>query len=374
MQKHSFELARYLGRQGVKVDLYAAVPADQITRAWREPLYDEPSPNVTARFVARPTLPYFPTHYLLGSKVISTRLLEAYEAAAPSDFLYAQGFTAWAALDRKRQGAKLPPIGINQHGLEMYQRVATQRGWVEQRLLQPYVQKQMRQADVALSLGGGLSGILQRIGVPAPHIIESPNGIGAEWVSEGPTPAHAKRRLVFVGRYERRKGIEELQQALDRLADRADQFEMQFVGPIPEELQMKAPHVHYWGMVREPARLREILRGADVLVCPSHAEGMPTVILEAMASGLAVLATRVGAVDAMVDDSCGWLIEAGDPEQLTTALTDVLACSAEALQARKTAAFTRVDQYLWPQVAATTCSNIEAWMAREAVPMLDFVH
>ena len=99
MQKHSYELARYLGAMGVQVDLYAALPPDQMVRAWREPLYQEPVSGVTVRFVARPELLYFPTHYLLGSKIISQRLLDAYCAAERADFLYAQGFTPWTSKD-----------------------------------------------------------------------------------------------------------------------------------------------------------------------------------------------------------------------------------------------------------------------------------
>ena len=365
MQKHSYELARALGALGVRVDLYAALPAGQMVEAWRRPLYDALSPNVTPRFVARPEMPYFPTHYLLSSKIIAQRLLEAYEAAEKADFLYVQGFTGWAALHKKERGADLPPIGVNLHGLEMYQRPASQRSWMEQRLLRPYVRKHMLQADAALCLGGGLNDILQEIGVPARRIVESPNGVGKEWLSEGPTEAGQKRRLVFVGRYERRKGIEELQEALERLAHQEGRFEMHFVGPIPEQLQVKAPHVRYWGMVRQPEALRGILRSADVLVCPSHSEGMPTVILEAMASGLAVLATRVGAVDAMVDGTCGWLLEPGDSDELTAALNDALTCSDETLQSKKNAAVARVEKFLWPRVAETTLANVQEWLARQ---------
>ncbi len=371
LQKHSYELARALGRQGVQVDLYAAVPHDQVTEAWRKGLYDAPEPNVTVRFVARPAPPYFPGHYLWQSREISHRLLDAYLAAEPADFLYTQGFTGWAALDHPERKTMLPPIGVNQHGLEMYQRVASNRGWLEQRLLRPAVTRHLRQADVALSLGGGLGNIIRLAGTEAFRVIESPNGVGEEWMADHPSEPHTPRRLVFVGRYERRKGVEELHEALTALDASGSPYEMQFVGPIPDEMRLSHPQVKYWGMVREPEKLRGILREADILVCPSYSEGMPTVILEAMASGLAILATQVGAVDAMVDDTCGWMLRPSDAEALASALRAAVTCSDADLQQKKQHALDRVRaRYLWPQVAATTRQNIERWLNKHAEKQL----
>ncbi len=65
----------------------------------------------------------------------------------------------------------------------------------------------------------------------------------------------------------------------------------------------------------------QLLRGFDVFALPSQAEGTPLTILEAMAAGLPVVATRVGGVaDMVIDGDTGALVEPGDPEGLALAL------------------------------------------------------
>jgi len=69
----------------------------------------------------------------------------------------------------------------------------------------------------------------------------------------------------------------------------------------------------------------DILRGLDVFVLPSQAEGISNAILEAMATGLPVVATAVGGnPDLVVDGSTGRLVEAGNPNALADVLAEYL--------------------------------------------------
>src|SRR5690606_31562954 len=79
-------------------------------------------------------------------------------------------------------------------------------------------------------------------------------------------------------------------------------------------------------------KLKQILREYDVLVCPSHSEGMPNVILEAMASGLAVVATDVGAVNLMVSEKNGWLLPKVEVNLLTETLKQICNMDKQTLQ------------------------------------------
>ena len=80
--------------------------------------------------------------------------------------------------------------------------------------------------------------------------------------------------------------------------------------------------VHGW-QARE--RVRDLMGTAHVLVLASHAEGQPLVVLEAMARGLAVVATSVGGVPELVDDGrTGLLVPPRDPDALAAALRRVL--------------------------------------------------
>ena len=75
--------------------------------------------------------------------------------------------------------------------------------------------------------------------------------------------------------------------------------------------------------------IRSIYAAADILVSPSFGEGMSNVVAEAMASGLGVIATRVGDNEALIG-SAGWLVRAGDRKELEAAL--LAAASANLLE------------------------------------------
>ena len=88
-------------------------------------------------------------------------------------------------------------------------------------------------------------------------------------------------------------------------------------------------------------------RKCDVLVCPSHSEGMPTVILEAMASGLAIIATNVGAVKEQIKGN-GWLLASISSEKLTEALIKCCQCEETQLSDFKKASIKLVsEKFLW---------------------------
>lgn len=76
--------------------------------------------------------------------------------------------------------------------------------------------------------------------------------------------------------------------------------------------------VHFLGWREDVPRL---LRAATMLVLPSHSEGMPRIVMEAMSLGIPVAATRVGAIPELLEDgAAGWLIEVDDDAALANAI------------------------------------------------------
>ncbi len=359
MQKHAYYLAKHLARAGARVDLYHVRPPDA-------PAVDEAAlftpdewANLRLFAVDRAPARRFPGHYVWESLQSSAALWEALKGRLEVDFIYAQGFAGWETIRQKRQGAAIPPVGVNFHGFEMWQKPASLHARLEQWLLRPFVRWNVEHADVALLLGRSLATVFAKTGVVPRHFVESPNGVTADWLAADKHEAQATVRFVFIGRYERRKGIEELHQVVARLApDHA--FHIDFVGPIPPALQLQSKHVTYRGAIRDEEVMRGILREADVLVCPSYAEGMPTVILEAMASGLAVIATDVGAVGDLVDPDTGWMIPPGDTDALARVLVEVLHAPASIDAKRRTGQERIRQSYLWNTVARDTLKRIEA--------------
>ena len=100
----------------------------------------------------------------------------------------------------------------------------------------------------------------------------------------------------------------------------------------------------------------------DVLVCPSLAEGVPTVVLEGMASGLATVATDVGATCELTGSDNGWLIKPHSAEALRNALGEALRLETARLEAKRRASLERVKSHLWPRVAEDTLRNIKGFL------------
>jgi glycosyltransferase involved in cell wall biosynthesis len=141
--------------------------------------------------------------------------------------------------------------------------------------------------------------------------------------------------VAFVGRLTCDKGIPELVEAFLLLSNRFPDLRLLLVGcfededPLPVEtrrnLQMHS-HVIFAGAVRDTPAYYAI---ADVVVLPSHREGLPTVILEAQAAGKPVVgATATGIVDVVVDGETGLLFPVGDVPALTKALARLIGDNA----------------------------------------------
>ena len=131
--------------------------------------------------------------------------------------------------------------------------------------------------------------------------------------------------VLYVGRFAGSKGLGELLGAWPRIAARFD-AECVLCGFVPYNDPYPIPsgieRVTVRGWTSQPELL---YRAADVFVQPSHVEGMSNALLEALASGLPVVATTVGAAPQMVEDGVdGLLVPPGDPDALAGALARLL--------------------------------------------------
>ncbi len=136
-----------------------------------------------------------------------------------------------------------------------------------------------------------------------------------------------RRELLFLGMVWKEKGIDELLTALSLpvMAGAAWHLTIAGIGHIPHYQERArqlriADRVAFvgWTDANETQRL---LERADILVLPSHFECFPMAVVEAMAHGLAIVVTPVGAVqEAITDEETGLLVPVGDSDGLGRAI------------------------------------------------------
>jgi colanic acid/amylovoran biosynthesis glycosyltransferase len=159
---------------------------------------------------------------------------------------------------------------------------------------------------------------------------------------EGPFPrAPAAPRLVCLGRLSAEKGQLLLVEAATLLAAKGLPFQLTLVGDGPMRGAIEAlvrdrglgDRIRLTGSI-STERLRAELLDARALVLPSFAEGLPMVIMEAMALRRPILTTWIAGIPELVRDGIdGWLFPAGSVEALAAAMEDCLSRSVEELWA-----------------------------------------
>jgi colanic acid/amylovoran biosynthesis glycosyltransferase len=175
-------------------------------------------------------------------------------------------------------------------------------------------------------------------------------GIERSFYQVAPRPIPSAPRLVCVGRICEAKGQLVLIEAARQLAARGVAFELVLAGDGPMrpevEDQIKrhrlGTHVRITGWISS-AEVREHILASRAMVLPSFAEGLPVVIMEAMALRRPVITTYVAGIPELVrQEKDGWLLPAGSVEGLAEAMADCLSRSPAELQRMGEAAHERV--------------------------------
>lgn len=173
-------------------------------------------------------------------------------------------------------------------------------------------------------------------GFRAAAVLTIPNGVDTARFRPAEAKATLRERLnlrgrtvTFVGRLVPEKGLDCLLRAWSSL-DLAPTDVLLLAGDGPERAALEnlarqlgiAGRVRFLGKADEPER---ILQASDLFVLPSFTEGMPNSLLEAMATGLPCIATRVGGIpDLIANGQNGLLVPPGDPKALAEAMDHVL--------------------------------------------------
>lgn len=190
------------------------------------------------------------------------------------------------------------------------------------RVLFPWILRRMHAVIVFSDDQKQLVTSKYRVNAANVHIV--PNGVGEEYFRAEPRTPHRPFRLLFVGRLSPQKNLPLLLQALQGVSEK---FETTIVGAgeLNEKLRQltldyNLQNVRFAGR-KDGRELLAMYEHADAFVLPSEREGMPLVLLEAMAMRLPIVGTDVlGTRDLVRSGKNGYLVPLGRPDELQKAL------------------------------------------------------
>ncbi len=342
IQKYSTELARYLAMEGHNVLIIHMLPAPICS-------IDLSDLGVEFNHVSVRGKGLMIWKYLDVNQQFSVLALKAAKKWG-AEVAYAQGFTGVAERNMNTGTMK---IIHNFHGLEMFQPVRGIKARFIARIFRKAVTDILKSAKYAVALGKPLAQIMQEENKQLNCEI-IPNAVSEQWLSNTKRTVSQNRKFLYVGRYEWRKGIHLLQQAIEVVlkSKYSDQFQFTFVGNIPEAVRLRHPQIHYVGPVYDELKLKEHYLSHDILVNASFSEGMPTVVLEAMAMGMAVIATDCGATADLINESNGKLISPFDVDALVHAIMECCALPGDRLSLMGEVSQEMVkNTFNWEQIA-----------------------
>lgn len=287
-------------------------------------------------------------------------------AATVAFFGIPSGPSAWLARLLLRtpylvslRGGDVP--GFSYHGIGIYHRLAG-----------PVIGFLWRRSAGVVANSDGLAELARRFAPDVP-IRLIPNGVDAELFAPAPAspPGEGPLRLIIVGRLVHQKGVDCILDAMAR-CDAPMVLKVVGDGPARSDLEARAQALGLGGRVAfegwvERAALPARYQAADVFVFPSRDEGMPNVVLEAMACALPVIGTDIpGNHDLILPGVTGALLPVDDVDALSRALGE-LARDPDLRQRMGRAGRERVVAiFSWQRAAKLYLEEINAAVAEGA--------
>lgn len=247
------------------------------------------------------------------------------------------------------------PVVFHLHGSEMKPFYASQGP-----AGQAHIQRTFEAAARVLVLSESWKTFIGSI-APKARIEVVPNYVNTQPVSEDHKGHANPVNILFLGQIGQRKGVFELIPAMKAVAERHPEVRLIIGGngqraeaeTLSQSLGLEE-QIEFAGWVG-PEKRADLLRAADIFILPSHNEGLPMSLLEAMSYGVCVVSTTVGGIPELIrDGDNGVLIAPGDVGAIETALLRLIddseARQRMAARGRDTQASTYSDTGVLPQL------------------------
>lgn len=224
---------------------------------------------------------------------------------------------------------------------------------VSSRIETKLIQRSTRMTAVSAEVRDSLA----RYGVQPQGVEVVYNGVDSEVFSPG-SGSSSPGQILYVGRFDLRKGLFDLLSAVKFLHFAGMRLVMVGKGPLESVLKARIralgleDRVELRGYVPRKD-LVHLYQASEVFVLPSRYEGLPTVLLEAMACGTACVSTTVGGVPELVKQSVnGILVPPADPEALAAAIQGLHEDSRTRSEIGREARRRIVSRFSWQSIAA----------------------
>jgi glycosyltransferase involved in cell wall biosynthesis len=191
----------------------------------------------------------------------------------------------------------------------------------------------LRSATQVTAVATSVANELQEYGVDPANVAVLGNGVDHQQFAPDGMASGDPPYILAVGRLDQRKGFQDLVACAQSVCQWDPRVQFWIAGKGPMEAALRAAiqragledRVRLLGFVADRAALVVLYQQATILVHPAHREGLPTVLLEAMACGTAVVSTAVsGALDVIRSGENGVLVPPRKPEALAEALVALL--------------------------------------------------
>lgn len=168
------------------------------------------------------------------------------------------------------------------------------------------------------------------------HVVHC--GVDAQFLDQAVTVPPAAPRLVSVGRLCEQKGYLVLIEAAAQLAHAGMEFELLLVGdgPLRSQIEARIAAAGLAGRIRitgwaSGTDVKNYMLTSRAMVLPSFAEGLPVVLMEALALGRPVISSYIAGIPELVTPQCGWLVAASSVTSLADAMRTALQTPVERL-------------------------------------------
>ncbi len=238
-----------------------------------------------------------------------------------------------------------------------------------------------RDADLVIALSPHMGSLAVLGGAIPERVVVIPNGIDPVEIGlseiEPPLPPKTPDRLeiLFVGRLSVEKGVDRLLEAASLLLMRGVTFRLRITGEGPEGKRLKSQAerlalgtlVEFQGPIYRP-QLGAQYRSADVVCVPSRSDPLPTVVLEAMVSGVGVVGTDVGGIPFMVENATtGFLVPADDAAALADALERFVFDDSLARRMGEAGQLRARNVFNWTAIANTVSGELVKFQKKQQV-------